>query len=753
MANKVTRINENKQVRKGDDGDIYATLAGTPQWATADETGLATQDYVDAKDTELKGYVDTKDTELKDYVDDVAEGLSDEIATIELTPGPAGADGTNGTNGVDGRGIVSMTNIDGNNTAEITYTDGSTAEITLPSGGGSSSGIQSVGPGIGIEVFGDPLNPTVGLDIGTQSTLASALPSEVVSPVALTGAYSDLSGAPDLAPVATSGQYFDLIGIPVLGTASAADVTDFATASQGALADTALQNITGLVSAGTNVTITGNGTIGSPYVVDAAGGGGGGSNYYAHTVVGTAAGAQYSTLDAAINAGAKDIYLQPGAYTLSVATIDVNMTLRGASAKDVTVTSSVALAINGAVYDVTLDMANPQGAQDISLSGELDRVTLKHTTGSTSLVFLRVQNNAKIGDLSISNVIMSSLSNSPTTYAHLVYLNGSNNKIGDINISNITTSLANTVKLVATQSGSISNSSIGRIRVNSTITNTQAAPLGIVTPVDIANATTVGGIVIGSIEINLANGIAYNAMTLSNSTVGSIRIFSVGTVSVVAYGPLVNFQNSKVGSLVIDGVDGTPNSYTAPLIARPDATQSVLSVVTVGGGSTINSIVLNATAPSLTSSDGGSSGIIYFNGSGITVSSMKISGSYSATAVMTIQNVSKLAISNVVIPSLVMTAGFPALVYVGSASADVTINGVMATPTTTLAYAFVSSGLSRGVMHGWSVYNPVNASFTDTRIHMPTLNNENIMMRSSVMSPGTDTVAGTNSSSDVVTAS
>lgn len=48
----------------------------------------------------------------------------------------------------------------------------------------------------------------------------------------------DLSG---LATVATTGAYSDLSGLPTLGTASAEDVGFFATAAQGALADSALQ--------------------------------------------------------------------------------------------------------------------------------------------------------------------------------------------------------------------------------------------------------------------------------------------------------------------------------------------------------------------------------------------------------------------------------------------------------------------------------------------------------------------------------
>lgn len=43
-----------------------------------------------------------------------------------------------------------------------------------------------------------------------------------------------------------------------------------------AKADTALQDISGLISAGTNVTITGSGTSADPYVINASGGGGGG---------------------------------------------------------------------------------------------------------------------------------------------------------------------------------------------------------------------------------------------------------------------------------------------------------------------------------------------------------------------------------------------------------------------------------------------------------------------------------------------
>lgn len=83
--------------------------------------------------------------------------------------------------------------------------------------------------------------------------------------VATSGSYNDLSGKPSLATVATSGDYDDLtnkptipaaqvnadwnassgvaqiLNKPTLGTAAAADTTDFATAAQGTKADTAVQ--------------------------------------------------------------------------------------------------------------------------------------------------------------------------------------------------------------------------------------------------------------------------------------------------------------------------------------------------------------------------------------------------------------------------------------------------------------------------------------------------------------------------------
>ena len=87
------------------------------------------------------------------------------------------------------------------------------------------------------------------IDAGIAKSNTAVQPADLVT-VATTGVYSDLTGTPSLATVATSGNYDDLTGKPTLGTAAAAATGDFATAAQGAKADTSVQSvITGITGA------------------------------------------------------------------------------------------------------------------------------------------------------------------------------------------------------------------------------------------------------------------------------------------------------------------------------------------------------------------------------------------------------------------------------------------------------------------------------------------------------------------------
>lgn len=69
----------------------------------------------------------------------------------------------------------------------------------------------------------------------------------------------------DLAAVALSGKYSDLSGAPSLGTASAEDVSAFATASQGSLASSAVQpgDLSTVATSGEYSDLSGTPSLGS----------------------------------------------------------------------------------------------------------------------------------------------------------------------------------------------------------------------------------------------------------------------------------------------------------------------------------------------------------------------------------------------------------------------------------------------------------------------------------------------------------
>lgn len=239
------------------------------------------------------------------------------IQGIQGETGPAGADGLGWTGGSydEATGVVTFTSDDGLGfvTGDLRGADGT--------GAGTVTSIDVAG-GTGIDSTGGPITSsgtiTVNLDAATVASLAladSALQSVAgtTDEVVVTGgdtislatavtaslALADSATQPgDLATVATTGAYSDLTGLPTLGTAAPlnvaatgdaavgevvkgddtrltdartptahthvkANITDFsdadyATAAQGALADSALQSVTGTVD---EIVITGGDTI------------------------------------------------------------------------------------------------------------------------------------------------------------------------------------------------------------------------------------------------------------------------------------------------------------------------------------------------------------------------------------------------------------------------------------------------------------------------------------------------------------
>ncbi|MBK7650324.1 MAG: hypothetical protein IPJ20_05620 [Flammeovirgaceae bacterium] len=81
----------------------------------------------------------------------------------------------------------------------------------------------------------------INSELGLKANISS------LSTVSTTGSYTDLIDQPTLATVANSGDYNDLLNKPTVDGSET------------------------VVTAGSNVTVTGSGTTGSPYVVNAAG--------------------------------------------------------------------------------------------------------------------------------------------------------------------------------------------------------------------------------------------------------------------------------------------------------------------------------------------------------------------------------------------------------------------------------------------------------------------------------------------------
>ncbi len=138
---------------------------------------------------------------------------------------------------------------------------------------------------------GDPGDAGVAFDdtqaLGDKTWTSSKINTELglkantldLSAVSTTGSYNDLSDTPTLATVANSGDYDDLVNKPILFTGAYGDLTGAPTLStvgtsgeyNDLLNKPAIDGSETVVTAGSNVTVTGIGTTVSPYVVNAAG--------------------------------------------------------------------------------------------------------------------------------------------------------------------------------------------------------------------------------------------------------------------------------------------------------------------------------------------------------------------------------------------------------------------------------------------------------------------------------------------------
>ena len=144
----------------------------------------------------------------------------------------------------DGRVFFSSTDQLGNFRVGSQFdVNGTTGAVTINTDDFNLSGLNAIGPFSrdGIEAVGVQLQEVsnnVDLLASTGVADGNTTPTQFAVKSYLEARYTLTD---DLAVVATSGAYGDLSDLPTLGTAAATDAVSYATASQGALADSAIQ--------------------------------------------------------------------------------------------------------------------------------------------------------------------------------------------------------------------------------------------------------------------------------------------------------------------------------------------------------------------------------------------------------------------------------------------------------------------------------------------------------------------------------
>lgn len=260
-------------------------------------------------------------------VEQVNTYIDAKVAKIPRIKGDKGEKGTAGTNGKNGspdspkdileklrslpknqglqikdvRGLSSkITQLDETtDDLELLRQELSQVRISIPTNNGSSATgtVTQIDTGTGLE--GGPITNTGTIQLNAASIASLAKADSAVQPgdlatVATTGSYNDLTDKPSIPSQYTDEMAQDAVGTILVdsteidftyndGTPSITAVLKASSIDESKLdasvnasldlADTALQNITGLVTQGTNITITGAGTSASPYVITAAGGG------------------------------------------------------------------------------------------------------------------------------------------------------------------------------------------------------------------------------------------------------------------------------------------------------------------------------------------------------------------------------------------------------------------------------------------------------------------------------------------------
>ena len=183
-------------------------------------------------DTDLLPIVDTSSVETKKIT------FGEFKLALDTATGFVRITGDTMTGDLTVPNIITAGNVDGRDvSADGTKLDGIEAGADIT----DVTNVAAAGAAMTANNLSDLASATTArgnLGLGTAATTAATDYA-----TAAQGALADTATQPaDLATVATTGAYADLSGKPTLGTAAATASTDYATAAQGTLADTAIQS-------------------------------------------------------------------------------------------------------------------------------------------------------------------------------------------------------------------------------------------------------------------------------------------------------------------------------------------------------------------------------------------------------------------------------------------------------------------------------------------------------------------------------
>ena len=150
--------------------------------------------------------------------------------------------------------------------------NGTTGAVTINTDQFNLSGLNAIGPfsrdgftSVGVQL--QEVSNNTSLLSSTGAADGNTAPTQFAVKTYLDTNYTLTSG---LATVATTGAYGDLSGLPTLGTAAATAATDYATAAQGALADSATQpgDLATVATTGAYSDLSGLPTLGTAAALD-----------------------------------------------------------------------------------------------------------------------------------------------------------------------------------------------------------------------------------------------------------------------------------------------------------------------------------------------------------------------------------------------------------------------------------------------------------------------------------------------------